>query len=297
MPRSQAITSSLPWIAPDVFEHLAHERAGHVIADVLIGLGLEQSVSHLARQPGRLGRGAREGHDLTVLGEQRAGDLVDRRQDVVPEPDQEQRGACLHGLRPDDPTPRRQHPAAAIREDRVQGRLHHEAGQPLHERVGPRQVDFALAHRQLEPGPDLCLAPCRLADRGGRLVQVEEQRLAAPGRRPPVTPHGGGHELLHVGRGTDGRADGLNLLGNRPVIELVLGEEGSAPLLAISGTLPLVVQLFHLGLQVIVFEEQELLGIPFLQEKTLVEGFEHRVARRGDRESRCRGPCGWSRAS
>ena len=41
---------------PQVVEDLANERTGHVVAHVLVRLGLEQTLRHLSRKPGRRGR-------------------------------------------------------------------------------------------------------------------------------------------------------------------------------------------------------------------------------------------------
>ena|GEM_PF-1871271 len=93
-----------------VVEYLANERTGDIVTHVLVRLGLEQALRHLTRKPGGCGRRPRKGDDLTVLGEERPRDLVNRRQDVVPEPDEQDRGPGLHRLRPDGP-----HRAASTR--------------------------------------------------------------------------------------------------------------------------------------------------------------------------------------
>jgi hypothetical protein len=134
----------------EVVDDAAQEVGRLVRVHVPLRLRVQQRLGLARVQPLGAGRRPAEGEHLGVLGQQRLLLAAALRDEVEAEAYQQQRRPPLH--------PRGAHDPAATSDalaERVEGGVHDVARQPLDQRVGPAQVQLALAHRQAEAAAEL----------------------------------------------------------------------------------------------------------------------------------------------
>jgi len=190
---------------------------------------------------------------LTIFGQQGPGLTFSLGDDVVAEPQEQERSLGGDGLRPNDAAPGRNHAGVVVA--CIESGIHNERSQLFDDRMRTSKEDLALAHSRVESSGELLQTTGGLANRQRGFAQIEAERAVASGNRAAVRPGRRGEEVLDIGSRADRRPHGIDLGSHLVRVDRMLGEERSALLLAVGRVLPFRVELLVLWTKVRVVEQ------------------------------------------